>query len=480
MQTPTRSLRRLSLAFLAGAALISAPAFAQEKASQDKASQDKAATEGAAFPSVLVGQALLPAATFIAPPEDAPADLKVSGKFTSADRVRNDAVGSVKATSVLSNPAAPRETGFALPFQGQPVQGFSGIVHEGGDRFWVITDNGFGSKANSPDTMLMAHRLRIDFKDGKVERLATVFLHDPDKKVPYPITFEGTPKRYLTGSDFDLESIQVVGDSIWFGEEFGPFLIETDLEGKVKAIHETKVNGKVVRSPDHPAVTTPSAPDGKVAFNVYRSKGFEGMALSPDKTKLYALLEGPLFDAATGGKEKAGDTEVLRVLEFDLAKKEWTGRFWTYPLAVAGNAIGDFNMIDDTHGLIIERDSLEGTRFKACPEGQVAPTCFDKPARFKRVYKVEFSPETAGQQVRKVGYIDLLNIKDPNGKARQGGNEGVLDLPFFTIEDVVRVSPTEIVVGIDNNLPYSASRTPQKNDDNEFVLLSVPELLNAK
>lgn len=382
--------------------------------------------------------------------------------------------------SVLSNPAAPRETGLSLPFEGQPVQGFSGIVSEGDGTFLVLTDNGFGSKANSPDAMLMAHRLKMDFKAGAIERLQTIFLRDPDRKVPYPIVMEGTASRYLTGSDFDIESIQRVGDSLWFGDEFGPFLIETDLDGKVKAVFETKVDGKVVRSPDHPAVTTPGAPDGKLAFNVYRSKGFEGMALSPDKTKLYALLEGPLFDAAAGGKEKVGDAEVLRIVEFDLNKREWTGRSWKYPLAVAGNAIGDFNMVDDTHGLVIERDSLEGSRFKACAAGKAEPACFDKPAQFKRIYKIAFSPETAGQPVRKVGYIDLLAIKDPNGKAKQGGTEGVLDFPFFTIEDVVMVSPTEIVVGNDNNLPYSAGRSPQKNDDNEFVLLTVPELLGAK
>ncbi|MFS8038849.1 esterase-like activity of phytase family protein [Xanthobacter sp. AM11] len=479
-----RTLKSFTLALLAGVAMAVPGALAQDKAPQDKAAQDKpapAVSEGTAFPAVLAGQVVLPAASFVAAPEDAPADLKVSGKFTSPDRIRNDQVGSVKGVSVLSSKAAPRETGLSLPFQGQPVQGFSGIVSEGDGRFWVLTDNGFGSKANSPDTMLMAHRLKMDFKDGKIERVGTIFLHDPDKKVPYPVVMEGTGKRYLTGSDFDLESMQVVGDSIWFGEEFGPFLIETDLNGKVKAVFETKVDGKVVRSPDHPAVTTPAAPDGKVAFGVYRSKGFEGMALSADKTKLYALLEGPVFDAATGGKEKVGDSEVLRVLEFDIAKREWTGRFWKYPLALAGNAIGDFNMVDDTHGLIIERDNLEGSRHAACAQGQAAAaTCFDKPAAFKRVYKVEFSPETAGQLVRKVGYIDLLAIKDPNGKARQGGTEGVLDMPFFTIEDVVMVSPTQIVVGNDNNLPYSAGRKPQQNDDNEFVLLDVSEFLNAK
>lgn len=291
-----------------------------------------------AYTATLEGQVVLPAATFVAPPADAPTDLKVSAKFTSPDRTRNDKPGSEPGASVLSAKEAPRTTGISLPFDGQAVQGFSGIVNEGNGTFLVITDNGFGSKANSPDAMLMVHRLAMDFKAGKIERRETIFLSDPDKKVPFPIVLEGTPKRYLTGSDFDIESIQKVGDSLWFGEEFGPFLVETDLAGKVKGVHQTKADGKVIRSPDHPAITTPANPSRKVAFEAGRSKGYEGMALSADKTKLYALLEGPLLDPATGQKEMDNGVEVLRVLEFDLSKKDWTGRFWKYPLAQAGNS----------------------------------------------------------------------------------------------------------------------------------------------
>jgi hypothetical protein len=36
------------------------------------------------------------------------------------------------------------------------------------------------------------------------------------------------------------------------------------------------------------------------------------------------------------------------------------------------------------------------------------------------------------------------------------------------------------VVGNDNNLPFSSSRDPNKADDNELVLLKVPELLKAR
>jgi hypothetical protein len=45
--------------------------------------------------------------------------------------------------------------------------------------FWILTDNGFGTKANSTDAMLYLNRYAVDFKSGKMQRLKTNFLHDP-------------------------------------------------------------------------------------------------------------------------------------------------------------------------------------------------------------------------------------------------------------------------------------------------------------
>lgn len=56
-----------------------------------------------------------------------------------------------------------------------------------------------------------------------------MFLSDPNKKVPFVIVNEGTGRRLLTGSDFDPESIQPIGDSVWIGEEFGPYLVEFNI-----------------------------------------------------------------------------------------------------------------------------------------------------------------------------------------------------------------------------------------------------------
>ncbi|MFN4312063.1 MAG: esterase-like activity of phytase family protein [Ferrovibrio sp.] len=428
------------------------------------------------FPATLAGHALLPAASFVPAPGDAPSAVKISGKFTGAGR--NDKVGSVEGTSFISDKAAPRKTGISLPFEGQPVQGFSGIKSLGNGEFLVLTDNGFGSKADSSDALLKFHRLKVDWTGGKIERSQTVFLSDPDRKVPFPIALEGSDRRYLTGADFDIESIQQIGDTLWFGDEFGPYLIATDLQGRVKAVHDTKLGGKVVRSPDHHTVRMPAVP-GAVVFEARRSRGYEGMAAAKDGKFLYPLMEGPLWDAEAKAWETAGGREYLRVLEFDVQKAEWTGRSWKYRLEVNGNNIGDFNMIDANTGLIIERDNGEGVEAQAC-NGPARTDCFNVPAKFKRIYKIDLSQVDEGGFVKKVGYIDLMDIADPDKKAKQGHASGKFSFPFVTIEDVDVVDAQHIVVGNDNNLPFSTGRTIGKNDDNELILLRVPEFLAAK
>jgi len=430
------------------------------------------------FPAVLEGHAVLPAMTLVPAPADAPPELQISGRYATPSPTRVDAPESAMGISALSDKNAPRPTGIKLPLKGQPVQGLSGIRNLKDGTFLTLTDNGFGSKANSPDAMLMFHVIKPDWKAGTIQHVSTTFLHDPDRKVPFRIVNENTPKRYLTGSDFDLESIQPIGDALWFGEELGPFLVKTDKAGKVLAVFDTKVDGKVVRSPDNPYIATPGAP-GPMKFEVRRSKGFEGMAQSPDGKFLYGLLEGPLWVEASNSFESKDGKTYLRILEFDVAKEAFTGKSFKYPLEAPGNAIGDFNMIDSTSGLIIERDDTEGDPALACKDGP-KPDCFNVPAKFKRIYKIDFAQADADGFVKKVGYIDLMDIDDPNKVARQGGKDGKLTFPFFTIENVDVIDADHIIVGNDNNLPFSSGRTLGKSDDNEMIILKVGELLRAK
>ena len=98
------------------------------------------------------------------------------------------------------------------------------------------------------------------------------------------------------------------------------------------------------------------------------------MAASPDGKFLYALLEGPLWDAEKKDWEKTADgKEYLRILEFDVGGEKWTGRHWKYVLEQNGHAIGDFNMIDaDDRPRSSSATMAKARADKACPAGEQA------------------------------------------------------------------------------------------------------------
>ncbi len=438
------------------------------------------------FEATLAGHAVLPAFTMALPPADAPRDALLSGKFAGPGNTRIDRPGAVMGDT---GPAGGRrQTGIAFPFIGQPVQGFSGIkpvANEPGN-FWVLTDNGFGNRRNSPDALLMFHKLRPDWRSGAVEILQTVFLSDPQRRVPFRIAHEGTEARYLTGADFDPESIQPLNDgSFLIGDEFGPYLIHVDAAGRVQRVVETRLDGGPLIGPDHHSLQVAATPTAGAAYRVRRSGGYEGMALTPDGRTAWAMLEQPLFAAGSDGAEGA----FLRVLEFSVDRMEWTGRNLRFRLEPGATAIGDFNFVDATRALVIERDNGEGDPGLSCPQGQqpsAQAPCFPAPARVKRVTLVDLAQTDAEGFVRKIGHIDLMAIRDTEGLARVRGDlpanapRDRFTFPFFTIEDVAMVDDDHIVVGNDNNLPFTAGRRFFQADDNELVLLRVPELLRAR
>src|SRR5690606_27891437 len=98
--------------------------------------------------------------------------------------------------------------------------------------------------------------------------------------VPFRIAYEGTESRYLTGADFDSESIQYLNGEIWIGDEFGPYIIRATEDGRVIDVYETLLDGTPLKGPDTPGVVVPAVA-GK-DYQVQRSGGYEGMALQPD------------------------------------------------------------------------------------------------------------------------------------------------------------------------------------------------------
>jgi hypothetical protein len=404
--------------------------------------------------STLLGRAVLPASTFAPGPS--------AGQFVSGNT-----------------------NGVVLPLDArQPVQGFSAVLR-GPKRgaYYVMSDNGFGAKANSADALLRVYAVEPDFHSGAVhpvdfvrgKRLpgftpeSFITLHDPDRKLGFAVvadaaTYPGSTlnvapevrqRRLLTGGDLDIESIRLVKNEFWFGDEFGPFLVRTDRQGKVLqaavSLPNTRQLGAnpLVQSPDNPLLASSSA------ANLPRSRGFEGMALSAHHQFgqfLYTLLEGALTT----------DSQPRRLIvnEFDLKKRAYTERSWAYKTDDPSHAIGDFTAVNRHVLLVIERDGGQG------------PT-----AKFKKIFKVDLRRSDADGFLHKEEVVDLLAIADPEHRGGNGTVNGVFSFPFVTIENVLPLGQRKLLVINDNNYPFSTGRTAGVPDDNEFILIGLDKPL---
>lgn len=337
----------------------------------------------------------------------------------------------------------------------QPVGGFSALLDAARrDTFWAMPDNGFGSKANSRSFLLRVYRVRADFEtprdgDGDVEIVNWITLRDPDGKVPFEIVNEDTADRLLTGGDFDVESMRVDrrGD-LWFGEEFGPFLLHTDATGKVL---EAPIPLPDVKSPDYPADY--SAPYAGAA-NLRRSNGFEGMAISKDRKTLYPVLEGSV---------DGDDPQARRVYEFDIRSGRYTGRRWLYPVSDPGFLVADFTALDQHRFVALERDNLEGAA-----------------ARHKQGFAVDLRREAADGSLVKRPVVDLLDIADP-ALISLPGRPGDVDLgdpfgmPYVTIESVLPLRGQRLAIVNDTNFG-STGRNAELPDYSDFIVVRVPGL----
>ncbi|MFE2598571.1 esterase-like activity of phytase family protein [Streptomyces sp. NPDC057617] len=328
--------------------------------------------------------------------------------------------------------------GIAAPFPGQPVQGFSGILNRHDGTYDVLSDNGFGNKANSADFLLRVHHVKPDTRTGKVKVLGGFNLSDPYRHVPFALT---RADRVLTGADFDVESIVRASDgTYWLGDEFGPFLLHFSSKGRLL---QAPIPLKGVQAPENPYLNG-------AAPNLPSSKGFEGMARGVDGRHLYPLLEGWVAGSTPGD---------LRMSEFDLRTNRYTGKSWIYRLESADNAIGDAIALDDHRFLVIERDGGQGDS-----------------AKFKRIYLADNRDRNHDGVMDKTLVADLLDIANPKGL---GGFGTTFRFPFTTIEDVVLIDDRTLAVMNDNNFPGSSGRTPGKADNNEFITIRLTQPLDA-
>ena len=341
------------------------------------------------------------------------------------------------------------ENGISFPTATQPVEGFSSVIS--GRRhgeYLAMPDNGYGGKANSRDFLIRAYFVEPDFKSkhggsGSVAVGDFIQFADPEGLIGFDIVRKDTPERWLTGGDIDPESLQRdrKGD-LWVGDEFGPWLLHFDAEGRLLEAPISLPDG--LMSPNNPKFVGPVA-DAKIL----NSRGIEAMAVTPNGKTLIVVLEGAVLNE---------DPLSRRVYRFDIRSHEFT-RLADYHTDVPVRFVADAQALDENRIVVIERD------------GGLGATALARP-----VYAVDLAP--AGGTTTKSLVVELAEVPDPDLVSLPAIHDGDIGLgnPFRvtceSIESVHVLSHSKLMFTCDNNFP-NTGRNPGLADDTELIVVKV-------
>lgn len=188
------------------------------------------------------------------------------------------------------------------------------------------------------------------------------------------------------GLRFDPEGVRVdaCGHSVFVSDEYGPFVYRFSLASG-KRIGTIALPNKFLA--DYPSAT----PTDELSKNVsgrQSNRGMEGLAISPDGSTLYGIMQSPLIqDGGLDAALKRVGTNV-RIVEIKVA----TGavREFLYPLADKGYGISEIVAVSDHEFLVLERDGKVGAS-----------------AEFKQIVKIDTAAATDIRAVKQLPQTGL-------------------------------------------------------------------------
>jgi hypothetical protein len=158
---------------------------------------------------------------------------------------------------------------------------------------------------------------------------------------------------------YDPEGVRVSAQgTLYISDEYGP------------TIDEFSIHGTLLRRFQVPAAFGVTAPVGdplaEASLNTagrQPNRGFEGLALTPDGTRLVAILQSPLIQ--DGGSNRQGQPRTglnIRMLELTIA----TGatRQFVYTLDHPSHGVNEILAIGNHEFLVLQRDGKAGSQAK--------------------------------------------------------------------------------------------------------------------
>ncbi|ACK70335.1 conserved hypothetical protein [Gloeothece citriformis PCC 7424] len=275
--------------------------------------------------------------------------------------------------------------------------------------YYGLSDRGPGGGVIPYETRVQKFTLDVDSNTGAISNFAiqeTIVFNNNGN------SFNGLNPQLLNGNSsnlgmsFDPEGF-VVGynGNFYISDEYGP------------SVYEFSPNGSFIRSFLIPENLIPKESNGTPNYLNGRptivngrqdNRGFEGLAMSPDGSKLYAMLQDPLVNEGSPDGRYSGN---LRLVEFDTQTGESTAQYiYTleslaeindrldpssdFSATAQGRNIGisAIAALNDSEFLVLERDNRGfGVEDPTLPSNPLVGS--------KRVYKISL-----------VGATDVSNI----------------------------------------------------------------------
>ena len=218
------------------------------------------------------------------------------------------------------------------------------------EEWWALSDRGPGGGVLDYTTRVQRIRLKVDRSSGTISRFGvekTITFTDPRGLLSAPTAvgladadaLNGLNPLALNGSasslgrSFDPEGLVIdprTGHLI-VSDEYGPSIYEFDRRGHLLRTFQTPEN-LVPRAGT--SVNYVADRDGGATAGRQDNRGFEGLAITPDGKRLYAVLQDPLINEP--GPNNGRNGRYVRIVEFDNDRRSSTYTMgiaqYAYPL----------------------------------------------------------------------------------------------------------------------------------------------------
>ncbi|WP_017316929.1 esterase-like activity of phytase family protein [Mastigocladopsis repens] len=337
---------------------------------------------------------------------------------------------SVYGISFTNTLSIPGETTDLEPGNGANVNRFGFFSDLYYDRFnnvyYALGDRGPGGGRISYDTRVQKFSVDVDPNTGAISnfKILDTILFTKDGQ-----NFNGLNPSLLNGNagnlglSLDPEGFAVAPNgNFYISDEYGPSIYEFNPDGSFLRAFTTPEN----LIPKE-ANGNPNYLDGRPTITSGRqdNRGFEGLTLSPDGKKLYAMLQDPLVNE---GSPDGRRSRNLRIVEFNTKTGKSTAQYIYQLESLAeineripgedddfaensqGRNIGisAITALNNKEFLVLERDN-RGFGVDALNDLVGDPTETPPPVASKRLYKIDLKGATD------VSKISLENTNIPTG-----------------------------------------------------------------